>query len=211
MTDAPEPTSQAPARRRLPDVAPSDGRRAASMRAYYGFIWGQPGERLLFTGPEFGRTAEWDPGRSPDWHLARYGIQGGVRRLIRALDAVCRATPALHARGREPGTFRWAVTGRRDGSILAWLRFGGPGDAPVLVVSNFTAEPRDAFPVALPCAGLWAEILNTDAGVYGGSNLGNPRGVVARAEPSNGFAASAEVVLPPLATVYLRSTNAGTH
>lgn len=231
MNDTPEPTPQdpahlrwhhdgapvalveaGPARARARRTPPAEARRhAATMRAYYGFLWGQPGERLLFTGREFGRTAEWDPGRSPDWHLARYGIQGGMRHLIRDLDAVCGATPALRARGREPESFRWVVAHGQDASVLAWLRYGGPGDAPVLVVSNFTPAPREACRLGLPCAGPWAEALNTDAALYGGSNLGNPAGVVARAEPSHGFPASAEVVLPPLATIYLRSANAGTH
>ena len=178
--------------------------RFANVRAYYGFMWGHPGKKLLFMGSEFGQTAEWNFDQSLDWHLLRYDIHRGVQDLIRDLNGVYRATPALHARDCEPEGFRWVVADDHANSVLAWLRFGEPGDAPVTVVSNFTPVPRDNYRIGLPLSGRWEEILNTDAGRYGGSNLGNLGGVMAKAEPSHGLPASAEVVLPPLATVFLR-------
>ncbi len=97
--------------------------------------------------------------------------------LIRDLNAVYRSRPALHARDCEPEGFRWVVADDHTNSVLAWLRFGEPGDAPILVVSNFTPVPRHSYRVGLPLAGRWTEIVNTDAGRYGGSNLGNLGGV----------------------------------
>ena len=181
----------------------------ANVRAYYGFMWGHPGKKLLFMGSEFGQTAEWDFDRSLDWHLLQYDIHRGVQDLIRDLNGIYRATPSLHARDCEPEGFRWVVADDHANSVLAWLRFGEPGDAPVLVVSNFTPVPRESYRVGLPVAGHWQELLNTDAGRYGGSNLGNLGGVTARAEPSHGLPASAEVVLPPLATVFFRFAGDG--
>ena len=178
--------------------------RFANVRAYYGFMWGHPGKKLLFMGSEFGPTAEWNFDQSLDWHLLRYDIHRGVQDLIRDLNGIYRATPALHARDCEPEGFRWVVADDHANSVLAWLRFGEPGDAPVAVVSNFTPVPLDSYRIGLPLSGRWEEILNTDAGRYGGSNLGNLGGVMAKAEPSHGLPASAEVVLPPLATVFLR-------
>ena len=183
--------------------------RFANVRAYYGFMWGHPGKKLLFMGSEFGQTAEWDFDRSLDWHLLRYDIHRGVQDLIRDLNGIYRATPSLHARDCEPEGFRWVVADDHANSVLAWLRFGEAGDAPVLVVSNFTPVPRESYRVGLPFAGLWQELLNTDASRYGGSNLGNLGGVTARTEPSHGLPASAEVVLPPLATVFLRFAGDG--
>ena len=185
--------------------------RFANLRAYYGFMWGHPGKKLLFMGSEFGQTAEWNFDQSLDWHLLRYDIHRGVQDLIRDLNAVYRATPALHARDCEPEGFRWVVADDHANSVLAWLRFGEAGDAPVLVVSNFTPVPRPGYRVGLPFPGLWREVVNTDAGRYGGSNLGNLGGVTAKAEPSHGLPASAEVVLPPLATVYFAFAGAGAH
>jgi len=178
--------------------------RFANVRAYYGFMWGHPGKKLLFMGSEFGQTAEWNFDQSLDWHLLRYDIHRGVQDLIRDLNGIYRATPALHARDCEPEGFRWVVADDHANSVLAWLRFGEPGDAPVAVVSNFTPVPLDNYRIGLPLSGRWEEILNTDAGRYGGSNLGNLGGVMAKAEPSHGLPASAEVVLAPLATVFLR-------
>ena len=185
--------------------------RFANVRAYYGFMWGHPGKKLLFMGSEFGQTAEWNFDQSLDWHLLQYDIHRGVQDLIRDLNAVYRETPALHARDCEPEGFRWVVADDHANSVLAWLRFGEPGDPPVLVASNFTPVPRAHYRVGLPLAGEWREIVNTDAGRYGGSNLGNLGGVMAKAEPSHGLPASAEVVLPPLATVYFRFAGAGSH
>ena len=176
--------------------------RFANVRAYYGFMWGHPGKKLLFMGSEFGQTAEWNFEQSLDWHLLRYDVHRGVQDLIRDLNGVYRATPSLHARDCEPEGFRWVVADDHAHSVLAWLRFGEPGDAPVLVVSNFTPVPRDGYRLGLPLAGHWRELLNTDAERYGGSNLGNLGGVTAKAEPSHGLPASAEVLLPPLATVF---------
>ena len=183
--------------------------RFANVRAYYGFMWGHPGKKLLFMGSEFGQTAEWNFDQSLDWHLLQYDIHRGVQDLIRDLNATYRATPALHARDCEPEGFRWVVADDHANSVLAWLRFGEPDDAPVLVVSNFTPVPRTDYRVGLPFTGRWEEIVNTDAGRYGGSNLGNLGGVIAKPEPSHGLPASAEVVLPPLATVFFKFSGAG--
>ncbi len=184
--------------------------RFANLRAYYGFMWGHPGKKLLFMGSEFGQTAEWDFDQSLAWHLLRYDLHKGVQDLIRDLNGVYRTTSALHARDCEPEGFRWVVADDHVNSVLAWLRFGEPGDAPVAVVSNLTPVPRDGYRVGLPFPGRWEEIVNTDAGRYGGSNLGNLGGVTAKAAPSHGLPASAEVVLPPLATVYFRYAGTGT-
>ena len=176
--------------------------RFANLRAYYGFMWGHPGKKLLFMGSEFGQTREWNFDQSLDWHLLQHDIHKGVQDMIRDLNAVYRSRPALHARDCEPEGFRWVVADDHTNSVLAWLRFGEPGDAPILVVSNFTPVPRHSYRVGLPLAGRWTEIVNTDGGRYGGSNLGNLGGVTARSEASHGLPASADVVLPPLATLY---------
>ena len=183
--------------------------RFANLRAYYGFMWGHPGKKLLFMGSEFGQTAEWNFDQSLDWHLLQYPIHKGVQDLVRDLNTVYRGTPALYARDCESEGFRWVVADDHQNSVLAWLRFGESGDAPVLCISNFTPVPRDDYRVGLPFSGLWREILNTDAERYGGSNLGNLGGVRAAAAPSHGLPASAEMVLPPLATVFLQYAGGG--
>ncbi len=177
--------------------------RFANLRAYYAFMWGHPGKKLLFMGQEFGQSAEWNFDQSLDWHLLDYRFHSGVQALIRDLNRLHRAHPALHARDCEAEGFHWIVGDDADQSVYAWLRLGGAEDPPVAVICNFTPVPREAYRIGLPMAGRWREILNTDAPAYGGGGLGNLGAVMAEAVPSHGFPASAEVLAPPLATVFL--------
>jgi 1,4-alpha-glucan branching enzyme len=127
-----------------------------------------------------------------------------LRECVRELNAVYKSAPALYARDCEPAGFQWVVSDDRDNSVIAWVRWGAPGDAPVMMVTNFTPVPRPAYRVGLPKSGYWTEILNTDAAQYGGSGCGNLGGVTATDQPSHGCPSSAEVFLPPLATLYFR-------
>ncbi len=176
----------------------------ANVRAYYGFMWGHPGKKLLFMGQEFGQAREWNFRAELDWHLLQNPLNRGLSDAVASLNHLYRTTPALHARDCEPEGFRWIVADDADQSVLAWTRFGGPGDPPVAVVSNFTPVPRPGYRIGLPAPGRWTEIFNSDAREYGGSGLGNLGGVTATGQPSHGFPASAEVTIPPLSTLYFR-------
>jgi 1,4-alpha-glucan branching enzyme len=181
-----------------------DWQRFATTRAYYGFMWGHPGKKLLFMGQEFGQLREWNFREELDWHLLGEPLHAGLKATVTDLNRLHRTVPALHALDCEPEGFRWIVADDADQSVLAWLRFGASGDAPVAVVSNFTPVPREGYRIGLPTAGRWAEIFNSDAQVYGGSGSGNLGAVTATAHPAHGFPASAEVTIPPLATVYFK-------
>jgi 1,4-alpha-glucan branching enzyme len=181
-----------------------DWQKFANLRAYYAFMWGYPGKKLLFMGQEFAQGREWDFAGELDWHLLDYAPHRGVRDCVRDLNRLYRTEPALHARDCEGEGFRWIVVNDAEQSVLAWLRLGGADDAPVAVVCNFTPVPRHHYRIGLPRAGVWEELLNTDAIVYGGSGMGNLGRVTAGDVPSHGFAASAELLLPPLATLFLR-------
>ena len=174
----------------------------ANARAYYGFMWGYPGKKLLFMGQEFGQRNEWNFDTALDWWVLDYAYHRGVQSLIRDLNRLHLEKPALHARDCEPEGFQWIVVDDAQHSVFAWVRWGGPGSTPIAVVSNFTPEPRRNYRIGLPHRGRWKEILNTDAPAYGGSGMGNLGVVTAFSNPSHGLPASAEIVLPPLATVY---------
>jgi len=173
----------------------------ANLRAYYAFMWGHPGKKLLFMGQEFGQWAEWNHDKSLDWHLTDYPEHRGLQSLLRDLNRVYRETPALHARDCEQEGFRWVVVEDRDQSVYAFARFGEWGDPPVLVASNFTPVPRDHYRLGFPRAGRWREILNSDAACYGGSNMGNGGEIRVEERESHGLPASAAILVPPLATV----------
>jgi 1,4-alpha-glucan branching enzyme len=177
--------------------------RFANLRAYYGFMWGHPGKKLLFMGCEFAQSTEWRQAGELRWDEARLPAHAGVRALVRDLNRVYRTQPALHRRDCEQSGFRWVALDERDTSILAWLRFGTEEDPPVLVICNFTPVIRDDWRCGLPQAGHWRELLNTDAPVYGGSGCGNLGGVTAQPGEHQGQPAQATICLPPLATLIL--------
>jgi 1,4-alpha-glucan branching enzyme len=177
--------------------------RFANLRAYLGFMWTQPGKKLLFMGTEFAQPDEWNHDAALAWHLLEDPMHAGVQRLMRDLNALHRNTPALHAGDFAPDGFRWVVADDRAQSTLVWLRLDPAGDAPVLVACNFTPVPRHGYRVGVPTAGRWREILNTDAETYGGSGMGNLGGVEATDEASHGLPASLVLTLPPLAAIAL--------
>lgn len=180
-------------------MAGDDWQKFATLRAYYAFMWGYPGKKLLFMGQEFAQRREWSEARSLDWNLLDHAPHRGVRQAVRDLNRLYRSRPALHARDCEPDGFSWLIVDDRANSVFAWLR-SAPGANPVAVVANFTPVPREDYRVKLPRAGRWREIINTDAADYGGSGMGNGGFVEARAD---GGGLAATMLLPPLATIML--------
>jgi 1,4-alpha-glucan branching enzyme len=178
--------------------------QVATARAYYAFMWAHPGKKLLFMGQEFGQLREWNFDTELDWYLLDVAAHAGLRDCVRDLNRLYRGNPALHECDCEWEGFQWIVVDDASQSVVAWLRRGMSDDPPVAVICNFTPVPREAYRVGLPTPGRWREILNTDAQVYGGSGLGNLGAVWAESRPSHGFPASASLLLPPLATLYLQ-------
>jgi len=158
-------------------------------------MWGYPGKKLLFMGQEFAQRREWSEERALDWDLRQAPAHEGVRNLVRDLNRLYRTRPALHARDCEGDGFTWLVVDDARNSVFAWLR-QAPGEKPVAVISNLTPVLHENYRVPLPQGGQWREILNSDAGEYGGSGKGNMGMVTARD-------GAAHVVLPPLATIML--------
>ena len=178
--------------------------RHANLRAYYGFMWGHPGKKLLFMGQEFAQPWEWRHDQSLPWDLLDNPRHAGMQRLVGDLNRLYRATPALHRLDCEAAGFEWLVGDDRDQSVFAWARFDGDGGI-ALVVCNFTPVPREAYCLPLPDGPAhWREALNTDSQHYGGSDVGNGGRVLAAEEVSaHGRARSLRLTLPPLATLVL--------
>ncbi len=170
----------------------------ATLRAYYGLMWGYPGKKLLFMGQEFAQVREWSEERGLDWHLLNDPLHGGVRNLLRDLNRIYREKPALHARDCEAEGFEWLIVDDADNSVFAWLR-KAPGAAPVAIVCNMTPAVRGGYRVPLPHDGVWTEVLNSDGATYGGSGVDNMGAITARG-------GVAEITVPPLATVMFEWT-----
>ncbi len=180
-------------------------RQLATLRAYFGYLWAHPGKQLLFMGGELAQEAEWSESRSLDWWLLDHADHRGVHNVVRDLNAAYRRTPALWQRDHDPGGFEWIDADDSVGNVFAFLRWGHEGSV-LACVANFAAVPHDGYRLALPFEGRWEEIINTDSELYSGSGIGNLGAVNADAGPHRGRPASARVVLPPLATIWLRHT-----
>ena len=182
-----------------------DWQRFANLRAYYGFMWGHPGKKLLFMGQEFAQPDEWHHDRELPWHLLDDPCHAGISNLIRDLNALYRQQPALHRKDCEADGFEWLVGDDAANSVYAWQRFDGHGGR-IIVICNLTPVPRPGYRIGLSASapGAWREILNTDSRHYGGSNLGNGAGILhTEAVAAHGHDQSLAVNLPPLATVFL--------
>jgi 1,4-alpha-glucan branching enzyme len=178
-------------------------RQFANLRAYFGFMWAHPGKKLLFMGGEFGQDREWNHDRSLDWHLLDDPSHAGLRRLVRDLNTLYRRTTALHSLDCDAAGFSWIEGGDSDQSVLSFERRGRDGTS-VLVVCNFTPVVRHDYAVGVSQTGTWRELINTDAEIYGGSNIVNVDRRTAPI-PLHGRQSSLRLVLPPLATVVLQS------
>ncbi len=178
-------------------------RRFANLRAYYGFMFGYPGKKLLFMGNEFGQEREWNHDRELDWHLTGQAPHAGVQTLVRDLNQLYRRLPALHALDCDRRGFEWIDYHDRQHSVIAFLRLAGEGTPPVVVVCNFTPEVRHDYRIGVPAGGAWCERFNTDHSRYGGSGVHNPDRIEAAARPIHGRARSVSLTLPPLATLFL--------
>jgi 1,4-alpha-glucan branching enzyme len=176
----------------------------ANLRAYYGFMWGHPGKKLLFMGGELAQEREWDHDGELDWGVVDDPSHAGVQRLVRDLNALYRTEPALYVHDCEARGFQWLEPDAADLSVYAWIRRGGPNDREAVFISNFTPVERH-YRIGLPRGGTWREALNTDAALYGGGNHGNMGSIEARDEPHHGQGFSAMITLPSLSTLIFLS------
>ena len=174
------------------------------MRALYGYMWAHPGKKLLFMGDEIAQWREWNHDSSLDWHLMNWGDHQGVFKLVCDLNDIYRKEPALHQVDFEWQGFEWLELHDWENSVLSFLRRGRDSAEAVVVICNFTPVPRYDYRVGVPVGGYYREILNSDAGHYGGSNLGNEGGVWAHPEHYAGRSHHICVKVPPLGVVYLK-------
>jgi 1,4-alpha-glucan branching enzyme len=176
----------------------------ANLRAYLGFMFGHPGKKLLFMGCEFAQEREWNHEQSLDWHLLDNPQHAGVQRLMRDLNHLYRASPALYELDFVPAGFEWIDHHDADNSVLSFIRHSADHNSLMLVVCNFTPAVRTGFRLGVPHPGTYHERLNSDSAHYGGSNTGTPLGA-ATTEPQgwHGKPHSIQITLPPLATVML--------
>jgi len=180
----------------------NDWQKRANLRLLLGYMYAQPGKKLLFMGGELGQWREWDHDSSVDWHLLEQPEHDALRRWVADLNRTYRERPALHELDSDPAGFEWVHASDAASSVLAFLRVGRSGP-PVLAVFNLTPVERPSYRLGVPQPGFWRELLNSDAADYGGSGAGNLGGVRSQEQPLHGRQHSISLTLPPLGCLLL--------
>jgi 1,4-alpha-glucan branching enzyme len=185
-------------------IPQDDWRKFATLRAFYSYMWSFPGKKLLFMGCDFGQRREFSEAESLEWWVCDLWGHSGLQSLIRDLNEIYRAHPALWSLDSDPAGFEWINADDAGQNTFSFVRLDPDGQM-IACVANFSSEPWEALRIGLPKAGIWSEILNTDSSMYDGSgSFGNLGKIVAVDEPYMGKPASATIVAPPLASVWFR-------
>jgi 1,4-alpha-glucan branching enzyme len=182
-----------------------DWQKFANLRLLLGYMYAHPGKKLLFMGDEFGQRREWNHDDSLDWHLLQVPQHQGVQQWLKHLHILYRGEPALHELDVEPGGFEWVDCADWEKSIISFLRIGKTAGDYLLVVCNFTPVTRYDYRVGVPTGGYWKEVLNSDAGEYGGSGHGNLGGINAMPVPYHGRYHSFPLIVPPLGIIFFKN------
>lgn len=175
----------------------------ANLRAYFGFMYGHPGKKLLFMGSELASHKEWNLNQSLDWHLLEQGpFHKGTQQLITDLNHAYKDIPALHEKDHQHDGFRWLVNNDHEQSVFAFVRYDNHG-GPVIVISNMTPVVRHDYRIGVPVSGKWTEYINSDSVIYGGSDIKNDA-LHSESIHLHGFDQSINLTLPPLATLIIK-------
>ena len=179
--------------------------RFANLRVLLGYMYAQPGKKLLFMGGEFGQQKEWNHDDSLEWHLLEQPLHAGLQRWVADLNRLYRDEPALYQLDYEDDGFAWIDCNDAEQSVLTFLRKGQAEHDTIVVVCNFTPEVRRNYRVGVPFGGVWQELLNSDAAVYGGSRQGNLGTLEASPVAAYDYFHSLSLSLPPLSIEFLKS------
>ncbi|MGE4055110.1 MAG: 1,4-alpha-glucan branching protein GlgB, partial [Vicinamibacterales bacterium] len=191
----------------LLDKMPGDAwQKRAALRLLYGFMYAHPGKKLLFMGSEFGQWREWNHDRSLDWHLLDDAAHRGIRDFVQTLNRLYVSEASLHEVDFDGQGFRWIDSHDNENSVISFIRYARDPRDCIVGLFNFTPVPRHEYRVGVPEAGFYAELLNSDSDLFGGSNLGNAGGVASETIPAHGFSQSIQLTAPPLGCLFLKRT-----
>jgi 1,4-alpha-glucan branching enzyme len=181
-----------------------DWQKFANLRALFAYMYGHPGKKLLFMGCEFAQWEEWSHDTSLDWNLLAFEPHRGMQRLVRDLNTLYRAESALHEQDADWRGFEWIDCNDSQSNALTFIRKGTVPEDVLLFGCNFSPVPRHGYRIGCPLGGMWREVFNSDASIYGGTDCGNLGGVQAQDFATHGRPHTLEVTLPPLGVVVFK-------
>ena len=182
-----------------------DWQKFANLRLLFGYMFTQPGKKLLFMGCEFGQWSEWNHEKSLDWHLLEHSPHKGVQLWVKHLNQLYRTERALYENDFSPDGFEWIDCNDSENCILVMLRKGNLPEDNLVIILNFTPVPREGYRVGVPHDGNWKEILNSDSKIFFGSRLENKSSCVAESTKWHGQPYSVCLTLSPLSVIVLKN------
>jgi 1,4-alpha-glucan branching enzyme len=188
----------------LTKMAGDAWQKAANLRALYAFMYAHPGKKLMFMGSEFGQWREWTHEQSLDWHLVGDGYHSQILSFVTDLNHLYSREPALFEVDFEAAGFEWIDCNDSDASVVSLIRRAKDPSDEVVIVVNWTPVVRENYRIGVPAAGHYAELLNSDASAYGGSNVGNKGGVDTEDVAAHGRSQSLNLTLPPLGALFFK-------
>lgn len=189
----------------LNKMSGDDWQKLANLKALFGNMYGQPGQKLLFMGSEIGQSREWNHDTSLDWHLNDTPEHRGIQNWVRDLNRFYASEPAMHELNCSPDGFEWIDANDSQQSTIAFMRKSSNPDDTIVIVCNFTPVIRHNYKVGVPQGGFWKEMLNSDSTEYSGSGVGNLGGVEAVQEPMHGREYSLNITIPPLSALFFKA------
>ncbi len=182
-----------------------DWQKFANLRLLFGYMFTQPGKKLLFMGCEFGQWSEWNHEKSLDWHLLEHSPHRGVQLWVKHLNQLYRTERALYENDFSADGFEWIDCNDSENCILVMLRKGNLPEDSLVIILNFTPVPREGYRLGVPHDGNWKEILNSDSKIFFGSGLENKSSCVADSTKWHGQPYSVCLTLPPLSVIILKN------
>ena len=195
----------------LHKVPGDDWQKFASLRAYFGFMWGHPGKKLLFMGNEFGQRDEWSHERSLDWHLLQYAPHRGLQAWVKDLNHLYLSQPSLYCQDTRADKFQWLDCDNHQASVFSFIRYGESADEHLIFVVNMTPQVHHGFRIGLPLGTEYRELLNSDSEHYGGSGVGNAGVILAEDLPYQHMPHSSPITVPPLGCLVLSPSHLTRH
>jgi len=181
-----------------------DWRKFANLRLLLGYMYAEPGKKMLFMGGEFGQWWEWDHDQSLQWHLLQYEPHQGLQRFVKDLNRIYKSEPAMYELDYHPAGFEWIDFRDADSTVVSFIRRGRSPDETLVFIFNFTPLPKANYRIGAPKPGYYKELINSDAACFGGSNRGLEGGVYADLMPWHGQPCSIDLTLPPLGMLLLK-------
>jgi 1,4-alpha-glucan branching enzyme len=192
-------------KRSLINKMPGDyWQKFANLRLLFGYMYAQPGKKMVFMGGEIGQWNEWQHETSLDWNLLGFDSHRQLQHWVSDLNRVYREENALYYYDCQHTGFEWIDCNDSDHSIISFIRWGKNHSSVAIIICNFTPVVRFGYRIGAPRGGFWKEILNSDAFEYGGSGVGNLGGFMAEPRPFHGRPFSLNLTLPPLSILFFR-------